>query len=768
MGGFAQTMGSLTGKVTDTQGEGLPGIAVMLKGSSQGVATQVNGRYTLTDIAPGRHRIIVSGVGLANQEVTVSIKAGQTAQQDFVMQEDATQMEEVVIQAESKAEVLRLSAQAVEVIETGELKLKTADLGEVMAQTQGVNVRRAGGLGSGTRFALNGLSGDQIRFFYNGVPLDFTPYSFGIANVPVNLIDRVEVYKGVVPVEFGADALGGAVNLVSPGVHEGLGGSASYQVGSFGTHRVSGNLNCLHEPTGLFVVGGGFYDYADNNYEIQVEVPDERGRISEVTVPRFHDAYRAVGGNLTVGIKDKTWADELSVQAFYGDYENEIQHNQIMSGNPYGDVRFFNTTLGLGLTYGVGLNDKVDIDLNAGYTYRERVFVDTSRCQYNWFGECIRVNNVAGEIERATDQIIWDDNYYARLSGSYQLAPDHTLQLSVAPTLTFRSGDERLINGTLPINDRGRLLNLVNGLEYTATLWGGRLENIAFVKSYQQSLKIESFVTNLNETSVDTREVSYFGGGNGIKVDLFPRLSAKLSYEYAIRMPRQDEIFGDGQLILGNNELQPERSHNANLELGFSSKPRAKSTWEVQSNFFLRQTDDLIFLVVGFDEFGSYRNVWRATSQGLELSGKWTGLNDRLTLSGNTTYQHYINRSEDGPFTAFRGDRIPNTPYYFANASAQYNLPEVFKSQDKLTLFWSARYVHSFFRSWESAGIREFKLEIPRQLLQNAGITYRVPTDRFYHAITAEVQNLTDERVFDFLGVQRPGRAFFLKVTTQF
>ncbi|MEM9671876.1 MAG: carboxypeptidase-like regulatory domain-containing protein, partial [Bacteroidota bacterium] len=101
---YAQDQGRLTGKVTDIQGESLPGIAVMLQGSSQGAATQIDGRYKLTNIAPGRHKIVVSGVGLASQEVSVSIQAGQTTQQDFVMQQDATQMEEVVIQAESEAE----------------------------------------------------------------------------------------------------------------------------------------------------------------------------------------------------------------------------------------------------------------------------------------------------------------------------------------------------------------------------------------------------------------------------------------------------------------------------------------------------------------------------------------------------------------------------------------------------------------------------------------------------------------------------------------
>jgi outer membrane cobalamin receptor len=70
----------------------------------------------------------------------------------------------------NQAEILRRSAMPVLVIEAEKSRQQTADLGEVMARVQGVSVRRSGGLGSNTRFALNGLTDDQIRFFFDGLP----------------------------------------------------------------------------------------------------------------------------------------------------------------------------------------------------------------------------------------------------------------------------------------------------------------------------------------------------------------------------------------------------------------------------------------------------------------------------------------------------------------------------------------------------------------------------------------------------------------------
>ena len=104
------------------------------------------------------------------------------------------------------------------------------------------------------------------------------------------------------------------------------------------------------------------------------------------------------------------------------------------------------------------------------------------------------------------------------------------------------------------------------------------------------------------------------------------------------------------------------------------------------------------------------------------------------------------------PLTA-EGDRIPNRPYLFANGAARYLVPEVLRANDELSFFANSRYVHEFFRSWESAGQRQFKQTIPSQMAQNTGLTYKAILGATQTAFTAEVQNLTNAKVFDFFGV---------------
>ncbi|MEM6541416.1 MAG: ligand-gated channel protein, partial [Bacteroidota bacterium] len=294
-----------------------------------------------------------------------------------------------------------------------------------------------------------------------------------------------------------------------------------------------------------------------------------------------------------------------------------------------------------------------------------------------------------------------------------------------------------------------------------------RLQNIAFVKNYRQNVRIESLDASIDQTQVDERAVNNFGAGNGIRYNWSERFSTKMSYEYAIRLPRQDEIFGDGQLIAENSELQPENSHNLNLNLAYGSKDYARVDWLVQTNFFVRQIDNLILLLVDANDFGSFRNVWSANSTGFELSGRISNLFKGFTLSGNATYQEYRNTSDTGPFVQFRDDRIPNVPFLFANGATEYRFEDVLKNEDNLSLFWNVRYVDSFFVGWESAGLEQFKAKVPSQTVHAAGLTYQIETKKLQNSLTLEVQNLTDAKIFDFFGVQRPGRAVFVKLTTQ-
>lgn len=84
-----------------------------------------------------------------------------------------------------------------------------------MNRTTGIKVREEGGVGSDFDLSINGMSGNSVRYFLDGMPLDTKGSGVSLANLPINIIDRIEIYKGVVPASLGTDALGGAINIIT-------------------------------------------------------------------------------------------------------------------------------------------------------------------------------------------------------------------------------------------------------------------------------------------------------------------------------------------------------------------------------------------------------------------------------------------------------------------------------------------------------------------------------------------------------------------------
>ncbi len=678
---------------------------------------------------------------------------------------DGTLDEVTVYVSRTAAQQLQLSAEAVNVIDTRKAQRQTADLGEVLARTQGVTLRRNGGLGSTARFSLNGLYDDQIRFFLDGVPLDLAGFPFGIANVPVNLVERVEVFRGVVPVRFGADALGGAVNLVTDQSYETHLG-ASYQFGSFGTHRATLDARYRHEPTGFILGAAAFFDVADNDYDVDVEVPDEVGRLFPATVPRFHDGYVAYGAALEAGIVDQPWARRLTLQGFASAYDKELQHNLVMTV-PYGEVGYGESVYGATGRYEADLGGGLELELIANYARQEIDFVDKGLWVYDWYGNRIRERRVGGEIESdPTDQTVWQHSGFARATLAWRIATEHQLRLSTSPVLTTRTGDERIQADPAardPLTAERDLLTLVSGLEHDLSLWDDVFSNIAFVKDYIYRASSEEVLPGGIFRERD-RNTHRLGVGDALRIRVLPWLFAKASYEFATRLPRPDEVFGDGVLVQANLELEPETSHNANVGPRVELELDSIGELTVDVNAFLRESDRLIVLL-GNDRFFSYQNVYKARGLGLEHAVSWTSPERYFGLEGTLTWQSVRNASSSGTFGAFEGDRIPNRPYLFGSWGARLRFPDLPGPSDTIEPYYSGRYVHGFFRGWESQGLRQFKQSVDAQVTHAAGVSYNVDLYPYRGSATFEVDNLSDAKVFDNFGVQRPGRAFYFKVT---
>ena len=255
--------GDISGRIYNEFNEPFEGATVKIQGTKKGAVADLEGKFIIKDVPAGTYTLEASSLGY--KAVTKEVRVGQSGNVsvDFSLETDATVLNEVVITEKSRAQEISENPIQISSIDVVALQNETADIVAVLDRTAGVRVRQSGGLGSNTTIQLNGLTGRAVRTYYDGIPLELLGGGIQLNNLPVNTIERIDVYKGVMPVDVGTDALAGGINVITRQVdYDFL--DASYQVGSFNTHV--GALNAAKKLGDHVVLSlSGFYNYSDKS-----------------------------------------------------------------------------------------------------------------------------------------------------------------------------------------------------------------------------------------------------------------------------------------------------------------------------------------------------------------------------------------------------------------------------------------------------------------------------------------------------------------------
>lgn len=674
----------------------------------------------------------------------------------------------VIVGVKDEAALLEKSAAAVDVIDLKADQKLTVDLSEVLSREPGISIRRMGGLGSRERFSLNGLRDEQIRFFIDGIPLEMSAYTFGIGAIPINLVRRADIYHGVVPIELGADALGGAVNLITDQGQEGTGGTISHMMGDFNTSRSTLSLNYAGD-SGFFSRFSGFYDYSDNNYEVDVTLPSRLGKLEPYKAKRFHDAYEGKGANLDFGYTEQSWADLFQVNLYSSEYYSEIQHNVTMS-KPYGEATIERKSYGLNLRYKKQLTDELSLSATAGLSEMKTHFFDIADYSYLWNGEeVITPVPHPGEIGDACECTSWRNNKYAIVHFGWKLAEDHSLNFSTSPTKHIQTSKNYYLSSDQidPTDTDRDMFSLVSGISYTFDALDDKFQNKLFVKHYSQERETVQInaITELQE-DLDS-SIGRMGWGNVVRYKFHEWLIGKVSYEQATRLPSFYEVFGNSENVIANLELKEEYSDNYNLSLEVNGLNNDYGSWKGSTNFFIRDVEDFILLMT-VNDLSQYQNISSVDSRGFQVSGSWTSVDDFLNIKANYTTFDLINTADEGLFAQFKNERVPNQPHTFFNTGVGLKWMSVFTGYDELRLNWNYRFVEKFELLPEGYGSSKTNPFVPAQKSHSLAATYSKDIYSYTASLSVEAQNMTDEKLYDHYGVQRPGRAYYVKAILEF
>lgn len=386
-----QSKGIVTGRIVDQQKQPYYPVAVAIEGVYIGGYTNENGVYHINDVPTGSQTIVVSGIGVKTKKVPIHVTAGKVNRiPDIEIDTQAEELEEVQVIGKSEARRQQEQAYAISVLDIKKAYNSAAPLNKLLNNVSSVRIREEGGMGSNYNFSLNGFSGNQVKFFLDGIPMDNFGSSFNLANISANMAERVEVYKGVLPVNLGADALGGAVNIVSRRDANYL--DATYSFGSFNTHKVSVNGAYTHLKTGFTVRANAFYNYSDNDYKVFVPIIDlaTNKKIDERWVKRFNDAYRSGGIRLETGITNKPYADYLLAGIILSKNDKDVQTGATMDA-VYGGVKMKSESVIPSIRYKKDdlFLDGLSLSLYGTYNSVNTFNVDTIARRYNWLGESV-------------------------------------------------------------------------------------------------------------------------------------------------------------------------------------------------------------------------------------------------------------------------------------------------------------------------------------------------------------------------------------------
>ena len=755
---FAQQH-SIEIKVIDAEnGNSIEFATVQWKGLNEpsyknGTTTNKKGVAKLNTPAHQKLVLRVSYVGY--QTITDTITANEK-RHTLKLRPESTELANVVVFGKTKAQVIRELPEAVSVINAKELQGRSVSLETILNKTIGLKVGQTGGLGSSSRIIVHGLEGNRIQILWDGIPMNTSDGAFSLDEIPIDIIERIEVYKSIIPARFGCDGLGGAVNIVTKEFSTDY-LDASYELGSYQTHKGSVFSRKNFPKSGILLGAGGYYTSAKNDYSFRV--PERENLL----VKRDHDRFRSYMLKGKVAFT-KLWFDEISTEFGYYNRFNEIQgvlKNIQHAENKSGMFMLENKLIKSGI-----LNNRLNFESHFSLSHTTNNFVDTARVNHDFEGNISPSPNGQGE----TGDVPHNSNdkgleINERINLDYKLSTNHSLNLNTLINYAQRQPNDDIASqhaGFIIGGFPSKKTSIVSGLTWEAKLFGRKLTNMFSAKYFHLHSEIEDLTSYemIEAPKKKSNTTSQIGWIEAMKYEPFRGFHLKVSYQRAIRLPNSQELFGDGIITFPAAGLKPEKSHNFNL--GFlidKNDVLGLSRLQFEVNGFYMQVSDMIKLMKQHMAAG-YVNAEKVHIKGIETELK-LDISPTVYAYGNLTYQDVRDVLDYLPGTQApnptKGLRLPNIPYLFANFGAEYHSDRLFKNW-YVKAFWDGKFTEEFFYFWELTELQ--KRRIPRSFVNDIGLLL---TYKNKYSIALECHNLMNKEVWDQFRQPLAGRTFHLK-----
>ena len=747
---WAQNIAELSGKITDkaTQ-KPLIGADIYLKELKKGANADAQGNYYLKGIPEGTYTIIGSYLGYQSFSKKIYLKGQERL--DISLKEQAEEISGVTVSGKTIAHQKKEESMPVTVIDMSNMRGTVSNVQDILAKTVGVTLRTSGGVGSSSRISVRGLEGKRIGFFIDELPMTEQTDYLDINDIPVDMIDRIEIYKGVVPARFGGSSLGGAINIVIreyPDKYADL----SYGYESFNTHKAQGVFKRNLKARGLvFGIGGG-YTTSDNNYTF--DSPYREG----LRITRNHDKYRKyiIGGSFKA---KKWWFDEVEFEPVVVKTYKEIQ------GIEYDIREAHSESLMAGLanklTKDNFLTEGLNFDMFNGVVLTQMNFIDKATRRYEWDGSSYPTpSRYGGEVgynfpSDSDDQKL---SFINKTNLEYIINERHSFNFNSVFSIAKGTPKDELKTLSLgkQVNFDSRMHSWVSGLTYDLRSLNDIFLNSLTVRYYQYTMHTQMaplFVPG--KYDIDLQKNNW-GVNNAMRYRFLPSLMGKLSAGYEVRIPSENELLGDGISVVPSADLLPERNASANLGLLFDLTGKHPTNAQIEMNFFYMYLQDMIRYTAGLIG-AQYQNFGEMRTLGVEFEAKADVL-PSLYAYVNTTYQDLRDTRDYEPASTVpnptKYKRMPNIPYLMANAGIEFHRENLFGGSGQNTrLFADVAFVEEYFYDFELTQLQ--KRRIPRSTTIDIGFEHSFLNNKLF--ISGKLRNVTNEKTLSEFNRPLPG-----------
>ena len=731
----AELIGTVTDKVTH---QPLIGADVYIKELNKGVSTDARGQYRLAHLPEGNYTVWFSFLGYQTFGKKISVK-GQV-RSDVSLKEQAEEISGVTVSGKSIAHQKKEQSMPVTVIDMSNLRGTVSSVQDILLKTVGITLRSSGGVGSSSRISVRGLEGKRIGFFIDELPLGEQTDYIDINDIPIDMIDRIEIYKGVVPARFGGSSLGGAINIVIreyPDKYADL----SYGYESYNTHKAQGVFKRnLKQRGSVFGIGGG-YTSSDNNYTF--DSPFQEG----LRITRNHDKYRKliIGGSFKA---KKWWFDEVELEPVFVKTYKEIQ------GIEYDIREAHSQSLMMGLSNKLEkdnfLTEGLNLDMFNGLVLTKMNFIDKATRRYEWDGSSYPTPSRYGGEAGYNYPSDSDDKkltFINKTNLEYILTERHSLNINSVFSMANGTPKDDLKTLSLgkQVNFDSQMRSWISGLTYDFRTLNDVFLNSLTVRHYMYTMHTQMaplFVPGKYDVDVSKSD---FGVNNAMRYRFLPSLMGKLSAGYEVRIPSETELLGDGIAVIPSPDLLPERNLSANLGLLFDLIGKHPTNAQIEMNFFYMYLQDMIRYTAGLIG-AQYQNFGEMRTLGVEFEAKADVL-PSLYLYGNTTYQDLRDTRAYEPESTVpnptKNKRMPNIPYLMANAGLEFHRENLFGGTGQNTrLFADVAFVEEYYYDFEMTQLQ--KRRIPRSTTIDIGFEHSFLNNKIF--LSGKVRNITNEK----------------------